>query len=312
MRIIFAGTPETAVPSLKKLNDEHSIVAVLTRAPAKVGRKQELRNSPVHEMALELGLPVLTPSSLKGPEIEAVITELAPEAIAVVAYGLLIPKNLLDVPTHGWFNLHFSLLPRWRGASPVQAALAAGDEVTGTSVFRIEAGLDTGPIASMLEEKIPDDADAEAMLKHLSHTGAQQLTDVFETMSEGKLVLTEQEGESTYAGLLRARDGEINWLKDATAIRNQIRGLNPEPGTWSTLHGQRIKIRGARIDGTALEPGQILLGKKVLVGTGSQSIELDMVAPAGKRWMEASAWARGLKGDALIFDIKNEDEGSDQ
>ncbi|MBM7825430.1 methionyl-tRNA formyltransferase [Arcanobacterium pluranimalium] len=312
MRILFAGTPDTAVPSLVKLHEEHEVLAVLTRAPAKVGRKRELRNSPVHETAQELGIPVHTPSSLKGAEIEELLASYEPDAIAVVAYGLLIPKNLLELPKLGWFNLHFSLLPRWRGASPVQAALVAGDSTTGTTIFKIDAGLDTGPIVSSKERDIPSGIHAGHLLEILACEGAQHLSEVFAQLAENNVVLHEQVGEATYAGLLRARDGEINWHRPAHDILNQIRGLNPEPGTWCMFNGQRIKILGATVSESLIEPGVIVAGKAVLIGTTTQALALDMVAPAGKRPMEAQAWARGLKGDHLVFDTYSMNEERDK
>ncbi|MFC5370101.1 methionyl-tRNA formyltransferase [Arcanobacterium bovis] len=308
MRILFAGTPDTAVPSLEKLHSEHEVLAVLTRAPAKVGRKRELRKSAVHEAAEELGLPVYTPASLKDEQVEEMLANYAPDAIAVVAYGLLIPKKLLELPRLGWFNLHFSLLPRWRGASPVQAALAAGDESTGTTIFKIDAGLDTGPIVASKERPIPPAANAQDLLEILAQEGAQHLAEVFAQLAQGDVSLYEQVGEPSYAGLLRARDGEINWHRTAIEIYNQIRGMNPEPGTWSTLGGQRIKILGATISESAIEPGVIVPGKVVRVGTATKALELDIVAPAGKRPMDAQAWGRGLKGDRLEFDAYSQIE----
>ncbi|QRV02949.1 methionyl-tRNA formyltransferase [Arcanobacterium phocisimile] len=304
MRIIFAGTPATAVPSLHRLMKDHEVVAVLTRAPAPVGRKKVLTASPVHKTAEELGLPVLTPRSLRDPEIEEQLTQLAPEAIAVVAYGLLIPKNLLELPKHGWINLHYSLLPRWRGAAPVQYAVAAGDEMTGTSVFQIEAGLDTGPVFDVEEVPVAGKTAGE-LLEQLSDSGAQQLARVFNALETGTAQAQPQEGDVTLAPQLTTRDSYIDFSWNGAMIDSRIRGYTPEPGPWALFNGQRIKLGPVKVsDVTGIPAGTIVAGKKVLVGTATTAVELSTVTPAGKKTMEAAAWARGLAADNMSFDLE--------
>lgn len=304
MRIIFAGTPETAIPSLLRLADDHEIIAVLTRAPAPVGRKQTLTKSPVHVAAEEMGIEVLTPRTLRDPEIQAAIDNLAPDAVAVVAYGLIIPPELLDVPTHGWINLHYSLLPRWRGAAPVQHAIAAGDQVTGTATFLIEEGLDTGPVFDLQEHSI-DNRTAGELLTALSDSGAEQLAQTFRELETGTATATPQSGEPTHAPQLSSKMAKIDWNLPAASIDAIIRGFTPEPGPWTNLDGLRVKVGPVVVtEESGLEPGEIQGGKRVLVGTGTTAVELTDVAPAGKRHMRAIDWLRGIKNDAPRFEVE--------
>ncbi|WP_216381128.1 methionyl-tRNA formyltransferase [Arcanobacterium phocae] len=308
MRIIFAGTPATALPSLHRLMEDHEVVAVLTRAPAPVGRKKILTPSPVHQAAEQLGIPVLTPRSLRGDDIEEQLTALAPEAIAVVAYGLLIPQNLLQLPTHGWINLHYSLLPRWRGAAPVQYAIAAGDTVTGTSVFQIEAGLDTGPIYDVEEHEIGNHTAGE-LLDILSVSGAHQLARVFQSLESGTAQSHVQQGDVTLAPQLSTKHSRIDFTMPAHVIDSRIRGYTPEPGPWTRYNGQRIKLGQVRITSVdGIEPGKIVIGKQILVGTSTTAIELTTVTPAGKKTMLATAWARGLNDDDPAFETGDDHE----
>lgn len=304
MRIIFAGTPATAIPSLERLAQDHDVIAVLTREPAPVGRKRVLTPSPIESRAREMGIDVMTPRSLRDPEIITQLTELAPDAVAVVAYGLIIPPAALTIPTHGWINLHYSLLPRWRGAAPVQCAIAAGDSITGTSVFKIEEGLDTGPVASREEHDI-DGRTAGEMLDYLSETGAQHLARVFDQLAD--VEFHEQSGEATHAPQLTTRDSRIDWTWPASRVEAAIRAFTPEPGPWTTLAGQRVKIGPATpADSAFLAPGELSGGKQVLVGTGDGDLILSTVAPAGKTWMNASDWMRGVKVDPVFDGVIDE------
>ncbi|NLI04308.1 MAG: methionyl-tRNA formyltransferase, partial [Actinomycetaceae bacterium] len=213
-------------------------------------------------------------------------------------------QKLLDIPTHGWLNLHYSLLPRWRGASPVQCAIAAGDTTIGTSVFQLEKGLDTGPVADMEEHEVSGRTAGE-MLTYLSDTGVRQLVRVFAELENGTATFTAQTGEPTHAPLLRARDVKIDWTASAPAVDAWIRGFTPEPGPWTMLDGQRVKVGPVRVrpEITHLAPGEIAPGKQVLVGTGEAAVELGQVAPAGKTWMNAADWARGIKTDNPRFEV---------
>ena len=303
-----------ALPSLRALSSVHDVVAVLTRAPAPVGRKRVLTPSPVAALAAELGIPVLTPNTLRDPAVIAQLHDLNFDAAAVVAYGKIIPPEALSIGRLGWFNLHFSALPRWRGAAPVQAAIAAGDSSTATTIFRIEAGLDTGDIVDSQSVQIDPEVTAGELLAALAESGAEQLVSALESVAAGTASFTPQQGEASYAPTLTTRDSRINWQEPAAVIAAKIRGYTPEPGAWSMLGKQRIKIEpisfmeAAAIGADSahyehLNPGQLLIGKKtVLVGTGSEPIALRMVTPAGKKTMEAIAWARGLHGAEFYFE----------
>ena len=306
MRILFAGTPTPAIPSLLRLLDDgHDVAAVLTRAPARAGRKHRLVPSPILEIAEERGIPVLTPSTLKDPNVQREIAALEPEAVAVVAYGMLVPPALLDVPTHGWINLHFSLLPAWRGAAPVQYAIAAGDDITGASTFRLEAGLDTGPVFGQLTEAIGPKDTAGELLERLSHSGAELLSRTMTLLETGAGVPVPQEGDVSLAPTITSVDAHVDWTLPALAISRRMRAHTPAPGPWTTLDGVRVKLGPAYPAAGSeltLAPGEIHAGKQVFVGTGSTPLELSWVMPAGKKQMDAAAWARGARlGEGTRF-----------
>lgn len=306
MRIIFAGTPEPAVVALEKLiASRHEVAAVITRPDARRGRGRTLHPSPVKVLAEKHGIEVLTPSTLKpgtedGDALRARLAELSPEAIPVVAYGNLITEDLLHVPTHGWVNLHFSLLPAWRGAAPVQASIAAGDEVTGASTFRIDKGLDTGDILATLEERIQPTDTADDLLTRLAYAGADLLVETMDGLEDGSISPQPQEGEATYAHKIATEDARIEWAAPADVIDRHIRAHTPGPGAWTLLGESRLKVGPISLaDGesgaSALRPGEVRVGKKeVLVGTGSTAVRLGQVQPPGKKMMNAADWGRGL------------------
>ncbi|WP_353066853.1 methionyl-tRNA formyltransferase [Arcanobacterium hippocoleae] len=266
MRIIFAGTPHTAIPTLHALAKCHEIIAVYTREPAPQGRKRVLTNSPVHDYALQHGYPVYTPSTLRDPDVARELQDLAPDAVAVVAYGLLIPEELLQIPRLGWFNLHYSLLPRWRGAAPVQAAIAAGDQTIGTCVFQIEKGLDTGPVLSKNSFVLDRSLTAGEILAQLSESGAEQMVHVFSQLAAGTATSHDQEGESSYAPMINAQMAQIDWDRPASSVQNQIHAYLPEPGSWTEFNAKRIKINAVKVqneNSSEFQPGSIfLIGKK--------------------------------------------------
>lgn len=306
MRIIFAGTPEPAVVALEKLiASRHEVAAVITRPDARRGRGRTLHPSPVKVLAEKHGIEVLTPTTLKpgtedGDALRARLAELSPEAIPVVAYGNLITEDLLYVPTHGWVNLHFSLLPAWRGAAPVQASIAAGDEVTGASTFRIDKGLDTGDILATLEERIQPTDTADDLLTRLAYAGADLLVETMDGLEDGSISPKPQEGEATYAHKIATEDARIEWAAPADVIDRHIRAHTPGPGAWTLLGESRLKVGPISLaDGesgaSALRPGEVRVGKKeVLVGTGSTAVRLGQVQPPGKKMMNAADWGRGL------------------
>lgn len=299
VRLIFAGTPDVAIPSLNYLAARHEIVGVVTRPPAPQGRKRVLTPSPVHEEAEKLGIPVFTLHSLKDPSELEPIAALHADAAAVVAYGAIIPQAALDIPRLGWFNLHFSALPRWRGAAPVQYALAAGETRIGTTVFRIDKGLDTGPIVSTRMHECATQATAQEVLAFLAEQGAEQLHEALCSVNDGSAELTQQTGTPSYAPTLSTNDSRIQWNEPANVIRNKIRAFTPEPGAWTLLAGQRIKISPVNIapeseHNEPLPAGQIRFGKHIMVGTGTVPILLGDVTASGKKTMPAQAWANGL------------------
>lgn len=296
MRVLFAGTPAVAVPSLDALVQAgFDVVAVLTRPDAPIGRKRVLTPSPVAARAAELGIEVIHAAKVDA-EATARIAAVAPDVAAIVAYGGLIPRAALAVPRHGWINLHFSLLPAWRGAAPVQRAVIAGDDITGAVTFLLEEGLDTGPLFGTLTEAVrPDDTSGE-LLERLSRSGAVLLAQTLSAIASGRAAAVPQEGEVSLAPKLGIDDGRIDWHQPALAIGRRARGVTPEPGAWTTLDGQRVKLEpvALRTDVPALLPGQVVLnGKSVLVGTGSHPVELTRIQPSGKKMMAAADWARG-------------------
>lgn len=308
MRVVFAGTPQAALPSLDAIaQSSHDLVGVITRPDAPAGRGRRLEPSPVKVRAEELGLPVLTPRSVREPEFLDQLRRLEPDACPVVAYGSLIPQVALDLPPHGWINLHFSLLPAWRGAAPVQHAIMAGDEMTGASTFRLERGLDTGPVYGVMTEAIRPTDTAGDLLMRLAHSGAGLLVATLDGIERGELVAKPQPAEGiSHAPKVEVGDARIPWAKQARAIDRLVRACTPAPGAWTTFRGERFKLSPvtlARPDevpghGT-LEPGTLLVTKQaVFVGTGTLPIRLGIVQAHGKRPMPAADWARGTRIEA--------------
>ena len=300
LRVLFAGTPGVAVPSLDRLvQDGFEIVAVLTREDAPVGRKRIMTPSPVAARAVELGVPVIRANRIDQGTMDA-IRAAAPDVAAIVAYGGLVPETALGIPEHGWINLHFSLLPAWRGAAPVQQAIIHGDDVTGASTFLLEKGLDTGPVYGTLTETLrPEDTSGD-VLERLSRSGALLLSQTLAAVGAGKAAAVAQSGDVSLAPKLSLEDGHIDWRQPALAIRRRVNGVTPEPGAWTMLDGQRFKLGPVRPrpETRDLPPGAVRLSggssASALVGTGSHAVELDKVQPAGKKMMDAADWARGL------------------
>lgn len=302
MRVLFAGTPTVALPSLEALlgSPRHEVVGVLTRPDAPAGRGRRLVPSPVRVRAQEAGIPVLTPRSLRDPEALAPIADLAPDVAAVVAYGALLPRAALDLLPHGWVNLHFSLLPAWRGAAPVQHAVLHGDEVTGATTFRITEGLDEGPVFGMLTETVrPSDTSGD-LLERLAVAGAQLLLATVDGIADGNLVAVPQSNDGvSHAPRLSTEDGRVRWDHPAYGVDRRIRACTPAPGAWTQApDGSRLGLGPVTPfpDVTDLAPGELRVGRRdVLVGTGTHAVRLGQVAPAGRRPMPAADWARGAR-----------------
>jgi len=302
MKLVFAGTPDPAVPALRALLDSgrHEVVAVVTRPDAQAGRGRRVVRSPVGALADEHGIEVLTPARAGDPAFLARLTELAPDACPVVAYGALLPQAALDIPRLGWVNLHFSLLPAWRGAAPVQAAIRAGDEITGASTFRIVKELDAGPVYGVVTEAIGATDTAGALLGRLAESGAKLLLSTMDGLADGSLVAREQPAEGvSYAPKVTVEDARVSFADPASAVDRQIRSVTPEPGAWAEFRGERFKLGPVTVlDEPGPPPGEIVVERKrVLVGTATKPLRLGEVQAPGKKRMAATDWARGTRID---------------
>ena len=297
MRLVFAGTPDAAVPSLRRLAAAHEIALVATRPDAPVGRRRVMTPSPVAQAASELGLDVLRTTRLD-ESASARVAAADPELGVVVAYGGLVREPLLSLPARGWINLHFSLLPRWRGAAPVQHAIIAGDERTGAAVFRLVPELDAGDVYAQFEHPIGPEATAGEVLDELAVRGADLLVQVVDEIAAGTAHAHPQQGEPTTAPKLGIDDARVRWEHDAPAVLARIRGVTPEPGAFTTIDGARLKILRARAAASDLHPAPgavVVSGREVLVGTGTAPVALEVVQPAGRGPMAAADWWRGVR-----------------
>ncbi len=295
LRLIFMGTPDFAVPTLVELAGRgHQIAAVYTRAPKPAGRRGlELTPSPVEKQARQLGLTVETPASLKGADVQAAFAAHQADAAVVVAYGLILPKPVLDVPPLGCFNVHASLLPRWRGAAPINRAIMAGDAETGVTVMKMDVGLDTGAMAMAERVPIPADLTAGQIHDSLAHLGADLMTRALSALERGTLQLTPQPQDGvTYAQKIDKSETRIDWSKPWGAVHNHIRGLSPFPGAWCELAGSRIKVlRTTRGDGRG-KPGAAL-DDMLTVACGQGAVRIVELQKAGSKPMRADEFLRG-------------------
>ena len=307
MRVVFAGTPPVAVPSLEALAaSSHEVVAVVTRPDAPAGRGRRVVRSEVGQWADAHGVPVLTPQRPAEPEFLAALADLAPDCCPVVAYGALVPRAALDLPKHGWVNLHFSLLPAWRGAAPVQRAVMAGDTVTGASTFLLEEGLDTGPVYGVLTETVRPRDTAGDLLGRLADAGAGLLVATLDGIEDGSLAAVPQSGDGvSHAPKVTVDEARVDWTLPAFAVDRRVRGCTPEPGAWTTLRGERVKL--GPVSPVAQEDagpasggdpaGTLVVGRRdvhVLTGGGGV-VRLGQVQAQGKKPMPAADWARGLR-----------------
>ena len=303
MKIVFAGTPQAAVPSLALLADSpHDLVAVVTRADAPLGRKRTLTPSAIGQAAADRRLRLLKTNRLD-EAATAEIANLAPDLGVIVAYGGLVREPLLSVPRLGWINLHFSLLPRWRGAAPVQRALIAGDARTGAAVFQLVPELDAGAVFAVQSEPIGRHATAGTLLAGLSESGARLLLGVIDDLEAGRATSVDQSGEVTLAPKLTLVDARIDWSAPADTVYNRVRGVTPEPGAFTTVNNGRLKLlEVAPTHGALQQPAGSIRGidKKVLIGTGTEPLELVTVQPAGKTAMKAADWWRGVAATGVV------------
>ena len=311
MRLVFAGTPRTALPALDALlASRHEVAAVVTRPDAPVGRGRKVEASPVARRAAEAGLEVLTPARARDPEFLDRLREIAPDCCPVTAYGALLPQSALDIPPNGWVNLHFSILPAWRGAAPVQHAILHGDDVTGASTFGIVKELDAGPVYGVLTEPVRPDDTTGTLLDRLSHSGAELLVATLDGIEDGTVQAVPQPAEGvSFAPKINSADARVDWKLPAHVVDRQIRACTPDPGAWTEFDGARLKLGpvspdvpgapgpsgGAPAAPPDLAPGELHVGRRaVLVGTGSRPVRLGEVQAPGKRRLTASDWARGL------------------
>ena len=301
MRVVFAGTPQAAVPSLEALlGSRHEVAAVVTRPDAPAGRGLLVGQSPVARAAEAAGLEVLKPGRPRDPGFLARLREIAPDCCPVTAYGALIPQEALDIPGHGWINLHFSLLPAWRGAAPVQHAILHGDDITGATTFRLVPQLDAGPVFGVVTEPVRPADTAGDLLGRLSVSGAGLLVATLDGVESGTLEARPQPCDGvSLAPKISPADARVTWDSPAPAVGRQIRACTPSPGAWTTLDGSRVKLgplASVPAAGPDLRPGALcVLRDRVLAGTGTAPVELGEVQPDGKRRMPAADWARGLR-----------------
>jgi methionyl-tRNA formyltransferase len=316
MRLVFAGTPAAAVPSLDALlKSRHEVAAVITRPDAPAGRGRRVGPSPVAERAAEVGLAALKPATPRDEGFQRRLRALAPDCCPVTAYGALIPRAALDIPRHGWVNLHFSLLPAWRGAAPVAHAIAHGDDITGATTFRIVAELDAGPAYGVVTEPIGERDTAGDLLARLAESGASLLVATLDGIEAGQLEPRPQPADGvSFAPKLTSEDARVRWGVPAPAVGRQIRACTPAPGAWTMLGDTRLKLGPVRplppdgagtgsgpelpADAGPLAPGEVWAGRAgVFAGTATRPVELGDVQPPGKRRMAAAEWARGLHLD---------------
>ena len=311
MRLVFAGTPQAAVPALDALlKSHHEVAAVVTRPDAPAGRGLHLGPSPVAQRAAEAGVEVLKPARPRDPDFTERLRQIAPDVVPITAYGALIPQSVLDIPAQGWVNLHFSLLPAWRGAAPVQHAILHGDDITGATTFRLVKELDAGPVFGVVTEPIRPRDTAGDLLGRLAVSGADLLVATLDGIESGQLEARPQPAEGvSLAPKITAGDARVRWDQPAIAVDRQVRACTPGPGAWTMLGEARLKlwpVDPAPQDAPAagpLAPGEVrILRSAVLVGTGTTPVGLGDVQPPGKRRMGAADWARGLRQDATVLD----------
>ncbi|PRH75956.1 methionyl-tRNA formyltransferase [Streptomyces solincola] len=301
MKLVFAGTPEVAVPALDALiaSGRHEVAAVVTRPDAPAGRGRKLVASPVAQRAEEAGIEVLKPARPRDEDFLARLREIAPDCCPVVAYGALLPKVALDVPARGWVNLHFSLLPAWRGAAPVQHSIMAGDETTGASTFLIEEGLDSGPVYGVVTEDVrPTDTSGD-LLTRLAFAGAGLLAATMDGIEDGALHAVPQPADGvSLAPKITVEDARLDFAAPALRVDRVVRGCTPAPGAWTVFRGERLKVVQAlpAPERTDLAPGELAVAKNnVWAGTGSHAVELLWVQPQGRKPMRGADWARGVR-----------------
>lgn len=299
MRVVFMGTPDFSVPTLAEIVGQgHEIVAVYTRAPAPAGRGMDLRKSPVHTAAERFGIEVRTPRNFRDEADRVALAALAPDLIVVVAYGVILPQSVLDIPPLGCVNVHASILPRWRGAAPIQRPIMAGDKETGVAIMKMEAGLDTGPVGMVERVAITPEMNAGELHDRLARVGADALGRALAALSRGTLAFTPQSEEGvTYAKKITNEDARIDWTQSAQAVHDHVRGLSPFPGAFCMIEGakgpERMKVLRTMREAGAGIPG-VTLDDRLLIACGEGAVRLLDVQRSGSKPMKAEDMLRGF------------------
>ncbi|HNZ16284.1 MAG: methionyl-tRNA formyltransferase [Anaerolineaceae bacterium] len=299
VRIVFMGSPDFAIPSMEALHEKYGLTAVVTQPDRPAGRGRALTPCAVKKRALELGLPVLQPLSLRKLSAVTELAEFKPDLIVVAAFGQILPKMVLEMPAKGCVNVHASLLPRWRGASPIQAAIAAGDAETGVTLMLMNEGLDTGPILAQRKVPIRPRTNAEELWHQLAFLGAQTLIEILPSFLSGMLApLPQDNSSSTYAPMIRKGEGELDFSMSAVELDRKVRAFHPWPGTFFILDGKRVKVLEAHVhDSFASEPGErFVVNGLPAVGTGESFLVFDCLQPEGKKPMSGQAFLNGQPG----------------
>ena len=297
MRIVFMGTPDFAVPCLQRLlEDGHEVTAVFTQPDKPVGRHAVLTPPPVKQLALSHGIPVYQPTKMRDGTVAALLRELAPDCLVVVAYGRILPQEILDVPPRGCVNIHGSLLPRYRGAAPIQWSVIRGETVTGVTSMFMDAGMDTGDIIDTLTTPIGENETAGELFERLAPLGAQLLSTTLAAIADGTVTRRPQnDAEATMAPMLEKAMGRLDLTRPARELHNQVRGMNPWPGAFCTAGGKTLKIHETRVAAGSGAPGTLLCADPVTVACGEGALQLVTVQPEGKPRMAAEAWLRGAR-----------------
>ena len=302
MKLVFMGTPNFSVPALKALaQSNHQICAVYSQPPRPAGRGKKLRLSDVHKEALDLGLTVHNPTSFKSDKDRTIFRKLKADIAIVVAYGLILPNQILSAPKFGCLNIHASLLPRWRGAAPIQRAIMEGDDETGVCIMKMEEGLDTGPILSSRKIQIKENDNAKILSERLSLVGSKLIVEVLDALSEFKAYSQSAAGV-TYARKIEKSETKIDWSLPAKTINRKIRALSPFPGAWTEINGERIKLLASKVINKENEPGMIL-DKGFSIACGQKALEITEAQRPGKSAQKSDVFLRGFrlqKGSKLV------------
>jgi len=296
VRIAVAATPGVAIPTLDALlASEHELICVITRPDAPSGRGRALQSTPVANWAKVNGVKLFKPETSKS--LGELVADL--DLVVTIGYGLLLPKDILEKPKHGFINLHFSLLPRWRGAAPVQRAIEAGDSITGVTVFQLDAGMDSGPIYLSAQIPLSSTTTADQLFDSLANLGVEPVLKTLDLIEKGAKPSPQEDAGATRAYKLSKGEGLIDWNLDAEVINRKVNAFNPDPGAWSNFRGQVIKINKVRFSNEVVNAGVLrAVDKSVYIGTATSALELLEVTPSGKSQMSAFSWANGARLNA--------------